>query len=112
MRTSPDVGVEWEPSQGDLSQPALRSALLAGRARAWQHGRWWTADPDCLLVRPEVAERERWAAHVATLGGLATSGDPLAELDARGVELTRAGLRPATVEPLADEVVTDLLHQI
>jgi len=100
MRISPDVAPEWEPPDGDVSQPGMRSAVLAGRARAWQHGRLWVNDPDCLVLRPQVAERERWAEHVAAVGGLALSGDRLRGLDARGLELTRALLKPSGAAPL------------
>ncbi|MFT5221822.1 MAG: alpha-galactosidase [Glaciecola sp.] len=93
MRVSPDVDPSTEPADGDLSQPALRSALYSGRARAYQHDRWWVNDPDCLVLRPEVEHREAWADHCAALGGLAVSSDPLRSLDPRGLELTRALLQ-------------------
>src|SRR3712207_9050808 len=67
MRISPDVAPEWEPPDGDVSQPGMRSAVLAGRARAWQHGRFWVNDPDCLVLRPEVTERERSEEHTSEL---------------------------------------------
>ena len=54
MRISPDVMPAWDPDLDDISQPGMRSALAAGRARAWMHGRLWVNDPDCVLVRPEV----------------------------------------------------------
>jgi alpha-galactosidase len=98
MRVSPDIDPTFTPSDGDLSQPSQRSALLAGRARAWQHGRWWTNDPDCVLVRPEVEHRDRWARYVAASGGLAVSGDPLRSLDPTGLEWTRRLL----VDPAAE----------
>ncbi len=95
MRVSPDVDPKTQPPQDDISQPALRSALWSGRARAFQHDLWWVNDPDCVLVRPEVTDREAWARHCAALGGLAVSSDPLRALDARGIELTRALLQPS-----------------
>jgi alpha-galactosidase len=64
-------------------------ALLAGRARAWQHGRFWTDDPDCIVVRPEVERRELWAGYLAARGGLAVSSDPLDQLDEAGLAWTR-----------------------
>jgi alpha-galactosidase len=96
MRTSPDIDPEVAPPDGDVSQPSQRGALLAGRARSWQHGRFWVNDPDCILVRDEVEDRAGWARYLAAAGGLAVSGDPLRGLDDRGLELTRALLvRPA-----------------
>jgi alpha-galactosidase len=94
MRISPDVDPAMEPPDGDLSQPGMRSALASGRARAWQSGRLWVNDPDCLLVRPQVGERTAWAEHVEATGGLAVVSDPLRDLDDAGLELLRRVLRP------------------
>jgi alpha-galactosidase len=99
MRVSPDVAPHFEPRDGDLTSPGQRSALLAGRARAFQHGRWWVNDPDCLIVRPDVERRETWAAHVERYGGLRGSSDRLRSLDDWGLETTRRLLRPASTEP-------------
>jgi alpha-galactosidase len=90
MRTSPDIDPTFAPPDDDVSQPSQRGALLAGRARSWQHGRFWTNDPDCVLVRPEVEDRDGWARYLAASGGLAVSGDPLRLLDDHGLALTRA----------------------
>jgi alpha-galactosidase len=89
MRVSPDTGPEFEPLYGDLTAPAGRSAILTGVGRAWQHGRWWVNDPDCLLARPEVERREELARHVERYGGLRGSSDRIASLDAWGLETTR-----------------------
>jgi len=53
------------------------------------------------VARPEIAEREAWAAHGEAFGGLAFSGDRLAALDDRGLELTRRVLRPSSTTPPA-----------
>ncbi len=99
MRVSPDVDPMTEPDREDISQPALRSALQIGRARTMFHDSWWVNDPDCVVVRPEVARREDWAEHCEQLGGLAVSSDPLRSLDARGLELTRRLLQPSSTRP-------------
>ena len=96
MRISPDVSPAVEPELGDMSQPGIRSAMAAGHARAWQQGRFWVNDPDCLLARPQVGARTAWAAHVEATGGLAVVSDPLPELDDEGLALLRRVLRPAT----------------
>jgi alpha-galactosidase len=98
MRTSPDIDPSFQPPDGDVSQPSQRGALLAGRARTWQHGRFWVNDPDCVLVRAEVEDREGWARYLAAGGGLAVSGDPLPALDERGLALTRELLVPPRAE--------------
>ncbi len=89
MRVSADIGLHYEPDGGDMSQPSQRSAVLSGRARAYQHGRWWVNDPDCLVARPAMERREEWAAHVERYGGLRGSSDRLAELDEWGLATTR-----------------------
>jgi alpha-galactosidase len=100
MRISPDVMPEWEPPLDDISQPGMRSALAAGRARAWMHGRVWVNDPDCVLVRPQVERPEPWQEYVRTLQGLAVSSDPLPELDAEHLDRTRALMVPTDLGPV------------
>jgi alpha-galactosidase len=93
MRVSPDVLADSPSAPGDVSEPGVENAMRVGQARAWMHGRLWVNDPDCLVVRPEIREREQWAAHVEEHGGLAFSSDRLAALDDTGLELTRRILR-------------------
>ena len=100
MRVSPDTGPQYEPEDGDLSHPSQLAAVLAGRARAFQHARFWVNDPDCLIVRPVVERREQWATHVERFGGLRGSSDGLRSLDEWGLETTRRLLRPSSTEPL------------
>lgn len=100
MRVSPDVAPYVEPPDGDLSQPAQRSAVQTGRARAFQHARWWVNDPDCLIARPGVEDREAWAEHIERYGGLRGSSDRLDGLDAWGLETTRRLLRPSSPTPI------------
>lgn len=100
MRISPDTDHRGEPPDGDISQPSLRGALAAGRARAWMHGRLWVNDPDCLLATPRAEDRDVRVAHLGAYGGLALSGDRLTELDATGLEMTRRLLRPSTPGPV------------
>jgi alpha-galactosidase len=89
MRISPDIDPHWDPALDDVSQPSQRGALLAGRARAWQHGRWWVNDPDCIIVRPEVERRGTWARYLAAHRALAVSSDRLVDLDDAGLAWTR-----------------------
>jgi alpha-galactosidase len=90
MRISPDIDPVWEPPLGDVSQPSQHGAILAGRARAWQHGRWWVNDPDCITVRPGIERRGTWAGYLAAHRGLAVSSDRLDDLDDAGLAWTRA----------------------
>jgi alpha-galactosidase len=99
MRVSPDTGPQYDPHDADLSQPSQLAAVLAGRARAFQHARFWVNDPDCLILRPIVERREEWAQHVERFGGLRGSSDRLESLDDWGLETTRRLLRPSSTEP-------------
>lgn len=95
MRVSPDIALHREPVKGDLSQPSLAAALRTGQARAAMQGRLWNNDPDMLIVRRRMPERDLWAAHVMAMGGVVTSGDRLADLDPHGVTLLRQALSRA-----------------
>ena len=90
MRISPDTGPLYEPAGGNLSKPAVRSAIGTGAARRWQHGRWWVNDPDCLLARPAAEHREQFATHVAASGGLRGFSDRVSSLDSWGLATVRA----------------------
>jgi alpha-galactosidase len=90
MRVSPDTAPHFEPHDvGDLCAPAGRSSIVTGRGRAWQHGRWWVNDPDCLLTGRRVEQREVLAAHVERYGGLLGVSDRMADLDDWGLATLR-----------------------
>jgi alpha-galactosidase len=102
MRISPDTAPHWEPLENDLSKPGGKSSVLTGRGRAFQQGRFWVNDPDCLIARPAIEHREELAAHVERYGGLRGSSDRLAELDGWGLETTRRLLADSPVEPFIE----------
>ncbi|WP_327429940.1 glycoside hydrolase family 36 protein [Streptomyces sp. NBC_01236] len=89
MRVSPDTAPHRRSEADDHSQPGQDAAEFTGVGRQWQHGRLWVNDPDCLMARPAVETRERWAAHVESTGGLMASSDRLLSLDEWGVTTTR-----------------------
>ena len=99
MRVGPDIAHHFEPLDGDLSQPSQRAAAQNTRWRAWQQGRFWVNDADCLVAAPHVERREDWAEIVAGYSGLRASSDRLGELDAWGLETTRRLLQPGLVDP-------------
>lgn len=99
MRISPDIGVHHLPDDGEPFGPGQRSAVVNGRGRAWQHGRFWVNDSDCLVARPAVERREEWAEHVEKYGGLRASSDRLHDLDEWGLATTRRLLHPVSAEP-------------
>ncbi len=99
MRVGPDITASHEPASGTLFEPSQRNATRNVLARAWQHGRLWVNDPDCLMLRPGVERRADWASTVARYGGLRASGDGLDQLDSWGIETTRALLVTSPVTP-------------
>ena len=101
MRVSPDTFHEG----GEDGSDGLRG-LMPLAARAWQQGRFWVNDPDCLVARPSYAERDRWSDAVAAFGGLASFSDRVRDLDDHGLTQVRDLLaRGGTAEPFAAETV-------
>lgn len=101
MRVSPDTFHEG----GEDGSTGLRGRLSL-TARAWQHGRFWITDPDCLVVRPTYGLREDWAHTVTEFGGMHSVSDRIADLDAWGLDTTRRLLSEVpSAEPFADDVL-------
>ena len=84
MRVSPDTF----HLAGQDGSAGLRG-LMPVAARAWQQGRFWVNDPDCLVTRPSYRLRAEWARACATYGGLASFSDRIPELDEWGLATTR-----------------------
>jgi alpha-galactosidase len=97
MRVGPDIAGRYEPPSGSPTEPSQRNATRNVIARAWQHGRLWINDPDCMMFRPSVERRKDWASVVARYGGVRASGDGLDQLDEWGLEMTRQLLRQSPV---------------
>lgn len=81
MRISADTSPRWTPADGDMSFPGGEAAELSVRGRAYQHGRYWVNDPDCLLLGPGVEYRERRVKMMREHGGLRGISGRLANLD-------------------------------
>jgi alpha-galactosidase len=97
MRVGPGIAASPAPADG---QPAQQAAARNTVARAWQQGRFWVNDPDCLMARPGVQRRADWAALVERFGGLRASSDGLRGLDSWGLETTRRLLVPSPTGPV------------
>lgn len=91
MRVSPDTFHEG----GDDGSQGLRGRMSV-EARAWQHGRLWTTDPDCLVARPTFALRDEWADVVLAAPGVRGFSDRISELDEHGLDLVNRLLKEPT----------------
>jgi alpha-galactosidase len=89
MRIGADTAPGWAASDGDLSSPSGQAAELSVRARAYQHGRYWVNDPDCLLLTPDVEERERRVEVIKRYGGLRGISGRVVEFDEWGLSAAR-----------------------
>ena len=89
MRVSADVAPHWAPLDGDPAQPSQQGAVFSTIGRAFQHGRFWVNDPDCIVARPAIERRAEWAEVVDRYGGLRFSSDRIADLDQWGLATTR-----------------------
>jgi alpha-galactosidase len=106
MRVSPDISPEFDPDGGDPSRPSQFGATLSTVGRAFQHGRFWVNDPDCVLARPGMRGREEWAGVVQRYGGLRCSSDRIADLDDWGLSTTHrllSSVPPPTPFPTEPE---------
>lgn len=95
VRVSPDTDTSLLPADGDTCSPGQRNAIRSARGRQFMNGVFFINDPDCLIVRPDVEDREGWADQVRSVGGAVVSSDRLRELDSWGLETTRATLATA-----------------
>ena len=108
MRVSPDTFHEG----GEDGSRGLRGRMSLV-ARAWQQGRFWVNDPDCLVARPTYALREEWSRTVERFGGLPSCSDRVADLDQWGLVATRRLLDAAgTAAPFAGDVVATALEPV
>jgi alpha-galactosidase len=81
MRISADTSPRWATADGDMSSPGGEATELSVHGRAYQHGRYWVNDPDCLLLGPAVEHRERRVKMVREHGGLRGISGRVANLD-------------------------------
>ncbi|HET6563380.1 MAG TPA: alpha-galactosidase, partial [Marmoricola sp.] len=103
MRVSPDTFHEG----GEDGSTGLRG-LMPLAARAWQQGRLWVNDPDCVVARPSYSHRERWAQAARRFGGLRSFSDRLAELDDWGLATVRDLVAAGSLaEPFPADVLVE-----
>src|SRR2546427_947737 len=95
MRIGGDVDTSW----GGIQGPARAAAL-----RSFYHRTVWLNDPNCLVVRPPLTEREAqaWASIVAVTGGATLFSDSLPKLPPERVAILQ---RTIPVSPVAGRPV-------
>jgi len=87
-RTGTDVACLWHPPEADDDNPSTRNAIRNVVARYWQHGRFFLADPDALMVRELDTsltrdEVQTLATVVAMSGGAMMWSDALGAVSAQ-----------------------------
>jgi alpha-galactosidase len=120
MRVGADTAPAWNPVYGrlgrflrrNLSLPSLRNSLHNVATRAWMHNRWWSNDPDNLMIRAAQTDLtdDEVLAQVTLIGlsgGLVLLSD---ELDA--LPVARRAWAAALLPPLVEGMdVLDLFTQ-
>jgi alpha-galactosidase len=102
MRIAPDTAPSWTPRwplRDNPSMPGLRNSLHVVTARAWMHNRWWTNDPDPLIMRDTQTRLtdDEVRAQVTLLGlsgGTFMLSDPLDALPPERREMAATLLPP------------------
>jgi alpha-galactosidase len=118
MRIGSDVAAYWG-AEGNADGPALRNATRATLARGWMHGRWWTNDPDCVVIRAtdtelSLAEVQAWMAVVALSGGMLFVGDDVSHVESDRLQMLSRLFPPsgqaAVTGPLLEGLIPERLH--
>ncbi|MCB1307862.1 MAG: alpha-galactosidase [Leptospiraceae bacterium] len=97
MRIGMDVNHIWRSDftkwvLRDRNYPTARNALINTITRSFMHNRFWTNDPDCLMVRStrtklNIKHTYILASVMALSGGMLLLSDDLTELDADRFDL-------------------------
>ena len=92
MRIGADTNGSWKPEmkgirfpfRNEPAMPSLRNSLRNTLTRAPLHDRWWTNDPDCLIVRQDtrltLPEIQSSASAIAVTGGSLLLSDDIPSL--------------------------------
>ena len=108
MRVGADIAPYYRARHDELANPGGEAATISTVGRAFLHGRFWSNDPDCFALRPEVERRRAWADVVRDSGAVRISSDALDALDDWGLATTRELLTSSRTAPFD----TDLPLQI
>jgi alpha-galactosidase len=99
MRIGSDVAAFWG-DEGNSDGPSMRNATRATLARLWMHGRWWTNDPDCVVIRASdtelsLAEVQGWLSAVALSGGMLFIGDDVSRVESDRLDMLARLIPPS-----------------
>ena len=110
MRIGPDTAPSWEPRYGRIGTlmkrngalPSFRNSVRNVATRAWMHNRWWTNDPDALLMRDTQTQltQDEVLAQVTLLG--LSGGSLLLSDDLDALPVERSAMAAALFPPLLD----------
>jgi len=95
MRTSGDINRDWQTIKGTANE---------NLCRAWQNGKLWDSDPDCVVLANDTVfsgkkaiEPNEWMFHatsVHAVGGLMLSGDKASLLKEKELAVLKKLLKP------------------
>jgi alpha-galactosidase len=95
MRTSGDVNRDWH---------TIKNTAYENLCRAWQNGKLWYSDPDCILLANDTIfsgkkaiESNEWIFHataVHAVGGLMLSGDKASLLKKKELDILKKLINP------------------
>jgi alpha-galactosidase len=90
MRTSNDIDRSWASFSGTGRE---------NLSRAWQNGRLWINDPDCLLLAGDsTVSSNEWLFHatiIHAVGGMVMDGDRAMDLEDRQMAILKKNIPPA-----------------
>ncbi len=96
MRTSGDIIRDWS---------VIRETAYENLCRAWQNGKLWSSDPDCVLLTNDTIfsgskaiTSNEWIFHATALhavGGLILSGDKASKLKENEITILKKLLQPS-----------------
>jgi len=98
MRTSGDINRDWS---------TIRSTAFENLCRAWQNGKLWITDPDCVLLTNDTLfsngktiSNNEWMFHATVIhavGGLILSGDKASNLKESDLAILKKLLQPTGI---------------
>ena len=120
MRVSADAGPSWFPDQpwryDKTNMPAGRNMVRNSLTRLTCHNRWWSNDPDCMLIREatklSINELRGIATVVALTGGPFVVSDNLSNVGEDRLRMIRSLLPVTGVAARPVDILTSEMPEI